>query len=848
VALNIGAINFGVDAQTQGLQKAITQLQAFQKVVNQTARSQQQGAQATANALGRQESAIKRAFQQTLNLRRAMQQAGSGANDLAKVSTAFRTLTKEMTSGELSAIQFSRAIDAFNARLNRSSRALKDMQAAARRKEVSQLTELFRELESSAVLAVGPLSGLGSRLRALGAIATRTNLSIAALIATTAGVVVGFAAMATGAVQATASLERMTARFMFANRSWSKTTEEMGFIIGLSKRLGLNLISTGEAYSRLTAATNGTRLAGEQTRNIFIGVSEAVAAMKLDGQAAEGTFRAIEQMLSKGSVAAEELRGQLGERLLGAFNLAAKAMGVTTEELNKMLKTGEVTAEEFLPKFVKVLHDLSKGFADQNVNTFAGALNGLKNASTIFLVQFDQMFRITDRVIGAINALTRFVEFMTKHMHLFAKAAAAAAGALAAMAAASIIRSVVSLAGALGSAAKMAVLFNRALLANPMGAVAKGAVILTGALIGMEAMDRLLGDINTEVAALNSQFKDLPDPSKGIANLTDEYDKVLEKIKDVQRNIRDQKSLLGATEAGDVSPFRVDALMKAQELIDALNKDEMVALKKHLQDITGQDFTTVLGPLADMFELTKQLDDEFDDLKRRIEATPEGLHNFGVEMVRTLELLDALKKGPRALELFNQTEDIARNMEHMRDALLKLNLADDVRNQMLSDYLGVLQQVAYAQDNLNTLSADWASTMTRHLEDIIFHAGSLREVVRSLIQDMVRLVVRAAILAPLEKGLSGWFGGWFGGFRAEGGPVSAGKSYVVGENGPEMFTPTRSGYVAANGAGGGDVYLNYTIDARGADSSLIKRLPGILEQTRRQTRAEVKQQILRRQF
>lgn len=39
--------------------------------------------------------------------------------------------------------------------------------------------------------------------------------------------------------------------------------------------------------------------------------------------------------------------------------------------------------------------------------------------------------------------------------------------------------------------------------------------------------------------------------------------------------------------------------------------------------------------------------------------------------------------------------------------------------------------------------------------------------------------------------------------RAKGGPVSPGRTYLVGERGPEPFTPTRSGYVHPSGAGGG---------------------------------------------
>lgn len=54
----------------------------------------------------------------------------------------------------------------------------------------------------------------------------------------------------------------------------------------------------------------------------------------------------------------------------------------------------------------------------------------------------------------------------------------------------------------------------------------------------------------------------------------------------------------------------------------------------------------------------------------------------------------------------------------------------------------------------------------------------------------------------LGKGLAGSFANFtaISGFRANGGPVTAGKSYIVGERGPEMFTPSRSGYVHASGA------------------------------------------------
>lgn len=51
-------------------------------------------------------------------------------------------------------------------------------------------------------------------------------------------------------------------------------------------------------------------------------------------------------------------------------------------------------------------------------------------------------------------------------------------------------------------------------------------------------------------------------------------------------------------------------------------------------------------------------------------------------------------------------------------------------------------------------------------------------------------------------------GSGFAGARAKGGPVSAGKTYLVGEQGPEPFTPSRSGYVHPTGRGGGGVTIS----------------------------------------
>ena len=158
-------------------------------------------------------------------------------------------------------------------------------------------------------------------------------------------------------------------------------TGAMSYLRAEADRLGLDLEKSAEAFSKISAAAKGTALEGEGIREIFSSVATASTAMGLSADQTQGALRALEQMISKGNVQAEELRGQLGERLPGAFQLAAKAMGKTTQELNKMLDMGQITATDLLPKLAKVLNDefgegaqTASGNAQQQFNRLSTAI------------------------------------------------------------------------------------------------------------------------------------------------------------------------------------------------------------------------------------------------------------------------------------------------------------------------------------------------------------------------------------------------------------------------------------------------------------------------------------------
>lgn len=175
-------------------------------------------------------------------------------------------------------------------------------------------------------------------------------------------------------------LERWRDALRAATGSAAAGAKELVFLRTEAERLGLDLASLVQGFTKLTAASRGTILEGRKTRDIFRAVAEASTAIRLTSEQTEGALRAIEQIMSKGKVQAEELRGQLGERLPGAFQIASRAMGVTTAELSKMLETGQVLSEDFLPKFAKELTKTFGEAAVKNANSAQAAFNRLGNS------------------------------------------------------------------------------------------------------------------------------------------------------------------------------------------------------------------------------------------------------------------------------------------------------------------------------------------------------------------------------------------------------------------------------------------------------------------------------------
>lgn len=141
----------------------------------------------------------------------------------------------------------------------------------------------------------------------------------------------------------------------------------MEFLRNTANKLGISIDALVSGYKTLSGAASQAGISNLKQRKIFEDVSKAVAAFGLSGEDAKGVYLALGQIISKGTVQAEELRGQIGERIPGAFAIAAKSMGVTEQELNKLLQTGKVLSKDFIVPFAAELAKVSENAGEQGL-------------------------------------------------------------------------------------------------------------------------------------------------------------------------------------------------------------------------------------------------------------------------------------------------------------------------------------------------------------------------------------------------------------------------------------------------------------------------------------------------
>jgi len=233
-----------------------------------------------------------------------------------------------------------RAVADFNRRLaNRGKR----------RANLQQLGQTAGAVAASGVFG-GPEGLIGAGIGAFGGPG-------GALAGGAIGAQVGITRQAIGATaEYAAQIDKLNIALKSVAGTSSEYANAQSVITTSAKALNIPVLDSTQSFTRLAASVRGAGGRISDAQIVFNGVASAIKATGGSAQDIQGAILAMSQTFSKGKVSAEELSGQLGERLPGAVTLFAQATGRTLPQLSKDLQEGAVGLNDLM-KFAIALNE-----------------------------------------------------------------------------------------------------------------------------------------------------------------------------------------------------------------------------------------------------------------------------------------------------------------------------------------------------------------------------------------------------------------------------------------------------------------------------------------------------------
>lgn len=519
------------------------------------------------------------------------------------------------------------------------------------------------------------------------------------------------------AIQAAIAADKLNTSLNFTTRG--KAKETIAFADSEAERLGVSRSATIDGMARISAAGRG-KISEADQRELMTGLSMAGTTFGMDREEMTGATNAVAQMLSKGKVQAEELRGQLGERLPGAFGIAAKSMGMSEEELNKQLELGNVSAKDFVPKFAKQLQAEFGAGAEEAGKNLQSSLIRLENAMERLKIASGSAIAPAFKV--AVDAAAMGVNGLSKAMEFLGKVMPALVGAGTVM----LVGKLGGLGAILGNLGKLAV----GAIGSMDGFAGLGAKLLpalgvaakfVGKMIAVQAAIEAAGAINEIVqgdeqarkfnSTANSMIKDLERirgeskltfgalndlgttdqgrTSKGV-DLTFGLGGFIANVSGIEQlrnGIRTDDAISGVNRAFGTE-FSTMADMNYNKKMGALDRQDAA-----IEDAGGlaKDPAALQG-LRRAREIDKQLE-QITLEKAKIAATPGKANNEALEKLRKEETKlsgdreSAAAKAKDAIKFFdqqisNKQEEIKANQDSKESEADKTSIGNRLQQQL----------------------------------------------------------------------------------------------------------------------------------------------------------------------
>ena len=555
--------------------------------------------------------------------------------------------------------------------------------------------------------------------------------------------------------------------------------------------------STTQSFTKLAAATRANGLNAQETTDVYKGLAAANLALGGDAQKLEGILLATSQVFSKGKVQAEELRGQIGERLPGAFALFARSLGISTAQLDKALEQGEVSVEDFV-NFTKFLFEQYEKDAEKIAKSPEAAaarltsnLSLLQDSVGKLLKPIRQNFLETANFI--VEQLTRVSNFLNRMVM------------------------------------KQQEDNIRLLKLARSGAINSNNFELAQEI--QEKIDAARDVLNELKYGPQSGGQPLGQNGGGDTGETPEQKRKREADEKAAKRLAEQQA----------RQARINDLLKSDQLL----KQQLLSLEERRNELTQMQ--------ADKLELLYVFDADIRKINRTI--TDEKQKQLAIENrkldlakdVKALENQEAVKaqQATKALDgLVNEiaNQGLVTNFEKVNEAVAEISPGMQAANQAGNELFRTFEKLVFATENWRDTLVDVLKSLSSMFLKLALGnlAGGDGKGLFSFLNGSLNPSTAGSSIAPLanQPNFSSNLGSVNGlaGFKAGGGRVSGASPYVVGEKGPELFVPGKTGTIvpadvfsatrsaiAGNGKEGGDSdAFDQNAAAIGASSTISK--------------------------
>jgi tape measure domain-containing protein len=225
--------------------------------------------------------------------------------------------------------------------------------------------------------------------------------------------------------ETTKKLQSMDLALRMVSGSQEEFANNQVFLSNLAEQYGIEIKGLTKNFTEFWVASKG-KLEAEQIKGIFTSISKSVAIMGLSVEQQDSAFLALQQMMSKGTVQAEELKKQLGNALPGAVKAATMAyqalhpeLKVTEKLFMEQMKAGKILSAELLPELAKAYEKLYGIENVKRAETLQAAQERLSNSWTQFVRNLNNsetggLSRFFKYILDNLTELADFVNFLNK--------------------------------------------------------------------------------------------------------------------------------------------------------------------------------------------------------------------------------------------------------------------------------------------------------------------------------------------------------------------------------------------------------------------------------------------------